>query len=280
MKQNNSIDQYIEQLHEAFGKIPYFEVLQKSDIAKDIFDSLTNKMLEVSNLRSLYQDYYCSAAIECIKHQRNVITKSKYVSVTIDIENELQDIYYLTIRNGYVHLFHSVESFMRLLFDKVNTVCIKENNRPIEKYCFENYNFNIGKHWRRTNQTVEKINWITNRVKHYDGFPSNEINQLPIHYLLLSKFAFDEKVRIKIEIDELVKDINEILDFFITISFIIAKLYVLQLCESLVKSLNNQEEIPLDVRDKINIFQNSYSALHNEILKIIELWKYIGIDEK
>ena len=280
MKQNNSIDQYIEQLHEAFGKIPYFEVLQKSDIAKDIFDSLTNKMIEVSNLRSLYQDYYCPAAIECIKYQRRIITKSKYISINVDIEDELQDIYYLTIRNGYVHLFHSIESYMHLLFSKVNEVCIKENNQPIEKYCIENYNFNIKKHWRRTNQTVDKINWITNRVKHYDGFPSNEIYQLPIHYLLLTEFAFDEKARIKIEIDELVKDINETLEFFVTISFVIAKLYVLQLCKSLVKSVKGQNEISADVRDTIDIFQNSYEALHNEMLKIVELWKYIGIDDK
>jgi hypothetical protein len=280
MKQNNSIDQYIEQLNEAFGKVPHFDVLQKSDVAKDIFDSLTNKMVEVSNLRSLYQEYYVPAAIECIKHQRKIIAKSKYITVTNDIENELQNIYYLTIRNGYVHLFHSVESFMRLLFNKVNAVCIKENNRPIEEYCFENYNFNIGKHWRRTNQTVEKINWITNRVKHYDGFPSNEVSQLPIHYLLLVEFTFDEKTRIKVEIDELVKDINETLAFFVTMSFIIAKLYILQLCESLSKSLKKPEGIPLYVRDKIYTFQNSYNTLHDEILKIIELWKYIGIDEK
>ena len=281
MKKDNSIDQYIKQLQEAFSKAPYFEVLQKSDIATDIFDSLIAKMVEVNNLKSLYQDYYCPAAIECIKRQQKLISKSKYISKSDDVEEELQDIYYLTIRNGYVHLFHSIESFVRLLFDKINAVCVTENNMEIEKYCLERYKFNIGRHWKRINQSVEKVNWINNRVKHYDGFPSNEINQLPIHYLLLLiDFSFDEKKKIKIEIDELVRDISETLDFFVMVSFIVAKLYTLQLCEQLVNSLMNNKEMPFEYREKISLFENSYNGLHNEVSRIVELWKQMGVDEK
>ncbi|MCD7963658.1 MAG: hypothetical protein LUF90_08990, partial [Rikenellaceae bacterium] len=221
----NTYDKYIEEVSKTLLQVPNFEKIEQDPQMQKIFDSLYAKMVEVSNLRELYEKYYCPAARECIRKQTKLIQKSKYLKGNNEALEKLQDIYYSTIRMGYVQLFHYVESYVNVsLFPQLNIICQDSDIKTVQWYCTTNYNYNIEKHWKQPlDFTIEKINWITRRVKHNDGFPINEHNKWPTHYLLKNhEFRFEESKRFQIEIDEFIQDINDTLDFlsrFTTIVF-------------------------------------------------------------
>ncbi|MCD7907674.1 MAG: hypothetical protein LUH04_08340, partial [Clostridium sp.] len=73
----NPYDVYIEQLTKSFLVIPNFDKIGQDYQIQKIFECLSAKMVEISNLRVLYEKYYCPAAKECIKVQTKLIEEAK-----------------------------------------------------------------------------------------------------------------------------------------------------------------------------------------------------------
>lgn len=132
----NPYDTYIEELSKLFISIPNFDKIDQDAQMRKIFDSLCTKMIEISSLRELYEKYYCPAAKDCIKKQTKLIEESKYLHNNKEVKEGLIDIYYSTVRMGYVQLFHFVESYVNIsLFPQMREICKESNVENIEQYC-------------------------------------------------------------------------------------------------------------------------------------------------
>jgi hypothetical protein len=273
---NNTIDKYIVEYRKIFDSIPHYQTLQDSPDEKELFDSLIGKMMEINNLKHLYQNYLYPSAQKCRNEQRKLISKSKIILKNSDLRkevlSEIDDIPYSIIRMGYVQLFHFIESSVKVLFEKIDLICEKNAYKSVSDYVLERHHIDIKKHWCTIDQDVEKINWISNRVKHDDGLPIYDINRLPIEYLLPDEFPFDKNQRIKLELTDFISDIDNGTSFLAQISNIAMKLYVVQILTSFINGVNIQHQAMKDV-------QKANEDLEEHLNKYFGLIKTIGIKE-
>lgn len=276
MSPNNTIDRFIVEYHKMFDSVPYFQTLQDSPDEKDLFESLIGKMLEISNLKCLYQNYLYPSAQKCHHKQRKFISKSKIVRKHSDLKknvlSEIDDLPYSVIRMGYVQLFHLIDGCVKILFEKIDLICEKNAYKLVSEYVLQRYHIDIKKHWCTIDEDIEKINWISNRVKHDDGFPVHDVNRLPLKYLLPDEFPFGTNQRIKIELADYISDVDKGTNFLNEISQIALKLYALQALTSFINGVNIQHQAIIDI-------QKATEDLEKHLDKYFGLIKTMGIRE-
>jgi len=219
---SNPIDILVERLSENFTKVKDFDKLQESDEGKRLFDLIIKSTSEMENFQTLFLNYYIPSANKSIADSWNQISKSKYKHLLNISKNELKENLYETIRLGYVGLFHKYESYLKSLVDATNFL-LKELNEEnnllsIEDYCKKEFKINIFKS-HHIFAIVSRINYISNCVKHCDGFPIKE----PIHPDFTNSNR-DEKIRIekdifKIDIDRLKSHCQLLMSQIMTIGF-------------------------------------------------------------
>lgn len=195
---SNSIDILVERLSENFGKVKDFDKLQDSEEGKRLFDLIIKSISEMENFQTLFLRYYIPSANKSIADSWNQISKSKYKHLLNISKDDLKENLYETIRLGYIGLFHKYESYLKSLVDATNFL-LKELNEEnnllsIEDYCKKEFKINIFKS-HHLFSIVSRINYVSNCVKHWDGFPVKE----PIHQDFINSNR-SEKIRIEKEI--------------------------------------------------------------------------------
>ncbi|RKD86003.1 hypothetical protein [Mangrovibacterium diazotrophicum] len=202
----NTIDVLIERLSESFAKIKNFNILQESEEGRRLFDLIVKSSSELENFQTLFLNYYIPASNKSIVDSWNQVKTSKYKHLINISKDELKDNLYETIRLGYVGLFHKYESYLKSLVDAVNFLLKElndENNlMSIEDYCKKEFKINIFKS-HHLFPITERINYISNCIKHWDGYPVKE----PI--ILDFKYS-DPNKKIQIESEEFKSDIERL----------------------------------------------------------------------
>ena len=194
-KRFNSIDLIIENLSKGFSTIKDFNKVQETEEGRKLFNLIIKTTSDLENLESLFLNYYVPASNKSISDTWNEISRSKYKNLLNLSKADLKDNYYETIRLGYVGLFHKYESYRRSLIETANFLFkdLQEENglENIENYCKSEFGINI---YRCHNlfPITEKVNYISNCVKHKDGYPIKE----PIHKDFI---AYPENKKIEIE---------------------------------------------------------------------------------
>ncbi|OFX69671.1 MAG: hypothetical protein A2X12_01140 [Bacteroidetes bacterium GWE2_29_8] len=225
MKNKNSIDSLIEYIKNVLSEIPNFKLVQTDPNASKLFNSIVAKYSDIQSFKTLYKMYYIPAANRAIIDTRKELKTSIYKKYIIITDDELKENYYETIRLGYVGLFHKIENFVKEMLVQANLILNihKEEKDSIENYYKNNYKFTFN-NWKE-DPIIEKINWISNCEKHYDGFPLKEPNLLN-----LPKYEKIKKVH-----EDFYKDIdyvaeifykNKLLEIFMLSSFKMIKDYI------------------------------------------------------
>jgi hypothetical protein len=202
----NTFDLLIERLVANFSEVKDFEKLQESEEGKRLFDLLVKSVSEMESYRSLFLEYYIPASNKSIHDSWNLLHNSRYKSLINITKEDLKDNLYETIRLGYIGLFHKYESYLKSAVSTVDFFLKELNNEcnllTIDDYCKKEFKFSI----YRTHDKfaiTSKLNYISNCVKHYDGFPVKE----PIH----KDFIFaNVKEKIKLEKETFKTDIDRL----------------------------------------------------------------------
>lgn len=207
MKKQNSIDLLVENLASEFSKIKNFELTQDDPLGNKVFTFIVKHASELTSFKNLFVQYYLPASLKSSQEYTRELKFSKYRHLIKIDTDELKENYYETIRLGYVGAFHKYETYIKnvsSLMDDFFFHLFDENNyQKIESYLRENFNIELRKSINKF-YTSEKINWISNCVKHYDGFPIKE----PI----LSSFLYiDKNKKIQIESKEFKEDLDNLL---------------------------------------------------------------------
>jgi len=251
----NNLDSLIENLVTEFLKIPNFELTQTNSDANRIFNLVLRKFSEIQDFKTLFLNYYIPSSNKAIVETKREINSSHYKNLINISGEQLKENLYDIIRLGYVGLFHKIESFVNDVLKEANNlfreIDVNEDNISIEEYFKTHYNFKFN-NWKR-DSNIEKINWISNCVKHYDGFPRKEPK---------SKYFKDwpENEKLKITVEEFKEDIDYVINSFLKLT--LAQIMSFGLYKMTMTSIN-AEEMTEEIRKTLNDFESKIRFLMN-----------------
>ena len=221
-KASNRLDVLIEKLATEFAKIPNFELTQTDDLAKRVWQTIMFRLSDLSSFKELVSNHFIPATNKAIFQAKQEIATSRYKHL-IKIDNSLlNETYYDTIRNAYVSLFHKFESYIGDVIKIASIMFEDPENKlkeQIDKYAKRKFGFDI-KNWHQFYIT-QKINWICNCVKHYDGYPIKK--PVPIFFQNIP-----EDKRIELTVDDFKRDCDMLTQFsplYLQIMFVISSYY-------------------------------------------------------
>ena len=249
-KKINKFDLLIGNLSHEFAKIPNFELTQTDQDANRIFNLVITKFSEIQDYKTLYKQYFIPATNKAIADSKKEINSSFYKKIININDDILKENYYEVIRLGYVGLFHKIENFVKDLLSEANIIFNKESNISIEKFYEKEYNFKF-KNWH-SSYFIFKINWISNCVKHYGGYPLKEVK-----FDYLNKHPKDEKI--KITHQEFFEDIDSVANTY----------FQTKLGEVMSLSLFKMFKDEHSEDDISDNFRSQYIELEETIKKII-----------
>jgi hypothetical protein len=251
-KKQNPFDVLVENLINEFSKIKNFNLLSEDERGKQMFNFVTYRMSEITSMKALYANTFLPAVNRDIVESINQMKVSRYKAYfTIDKE-QVKELYYDTIRMGYVQLFHRLENFYKDLLKMANYLFNQDSTITIETYYKEVYKVDIVKNWKK-NFLCEKVNWVCNRVKHTDGFPDDNY---PID---VSEFLHPKGQRLKIEKEEFINDIDFIQKFYITLMQIV---FALSSYKMLISDFKVDDEfISSDLRKQMLEFEGKIQTV-------------------
>lgn len=220
MKKNNPIDILVENLVQQFSQINNFSLTQDDPLGNKMFNFVVKYISEINSFKNLFIQYYLPASLRASQDFQKNLKSSKYKHLINITNHELKENYYETIRLGYVGAYHKYESYLKDL--------LRILNEFFKELDFENNFLELNSYLKKiidkdllktinSFKISEKINWISNCVKHYDGFPIKE--PMP-DYLQ----HFDSSKKIEIESSEFRKDLDDLAaqcQFILSILFMV-----------------------------------------------------------
>lgn len=211
MKQKlNPLDERIAAFSNEFAKIPNFSrSMQDPEIAK-AHKFIVAKITGIAATKDLIIRSFMPAVQKEINATLLNIRTSTYKEIIKNVDFDLEDLKYETIRLGYVLTFHKYENFVKQflsLWESLSTSITAETNQALENYIKNQFNFNP-KAWHEF-PSVHKISFISNCTKHQDGKCKldNPAYKKPLAYLTFS----DDDI-IKPTVQEYRKDIDMLLE--------------------------------------------------------------------
>jgi hypothetical protein len=184
--------------------------MQDDETGKKLFNFIVKRIAEIHSFKSLFTHYYLPAASKAVVDDLNEIQKSKYKHLLIISREELKENYYETIRLGYIGMFHKYENYIADLILHAELLAFDENeiSLPLTKYVEQEFNYKI-KDWK-ISPTINRLNWISNCNKHYDGYPKKEPKHPSYSHL-------PDNERMKFTKDDFVKDIEALIKHYTSI---------------------------------------------------------------
>lgn len=262
----NSIDLLVERLSENFAKVKDFDKLQESEEGKRLFDLIIKSTSEMENFQALFLNYYIPSANKSIVDSWNQVSKSKYKHLLNISKDELKENLYETIRLGYVGLFHKYESYLKSLVDATNFLLKELNNEnnllSIEEYCKKEFKINIFKSHDHFDIT-KRINYISNAVKHNDGFHREEIHPDFLNPDINKRIVVDKET-FKSDIDRLKSHCQLLMSQIITIGF---KQYFELDYETIKKSLKPELKESLETKQKLEEIIKNFDFVLSDFKK-------------
>lgn len=209
MKKQNSYDILMEKLTTEFSNIPNFGLTQTNEDVRKLFNITSYRMAEIVSYKNLVCSNFVPSVNKAIFDSKKEYRESKYKHLINIDEVDFSETLHETIRLSYVGLFHKIENFVNDVIVMTNALMKigdeEKQETDIMKWTKEHFGFRI-KDWN-DNIFFYKINWISNCVKHYDGFPTKKPKPLICEH-------FKESERMKIGVDEFKKDCDDLIKFY------------------------------------------------------------------
>ncbi len=172
-----------------------------------MFNMIMFRVSDISSYRDLICNQFIPVVNKTIVLARQDVRASRYKEFLNEKEIAFEETLHDVIRLAYVGLFHKLEAFMEdllkvpeyLFFDLLN------KDVSVDKWVNDKYGFKF-KDWRRFYIT-NRVNWICNCVKHYDGFPLKVPKPAGFEF-------HSENKRLVLTRENFRKDCDELLKFY------------------------------------------------------------------
>ena len=141
--------------------------------AVDTYQTMLMNMFEIRQIRDLFGKEYLRKASKSIVEERKEWLKSKWKKIFNITDEQLKSNYYETLRLGYIGLFHKYEGYSSIIVKKfeIQFSDAWETKDDLVKFIESEFNIKrFNRYWTITPR-LERINWIVNSCKHFNGFP-------------------------------------------------------------------------------------------------------------
>jgi hypothetical protein len=207
-KSTNSFEKMVEGFIAEFSKVENIGLLSSDEMANKIFKKITYRIADLNAYKNLVVSQFIPAINKAVAAIRNDVKKSKYKGLPpvkeIDFDETVQD----TLRFAYVSVFHKLENYLTDVLEIADSLFNYSggSQEPMAIWVKKKLGFDI-KHVRQF-RLIRKINFISNCVKHKDGYPL--LPSPPAEY----EHA-DRRVRIKLTAAEFKQDCEQLNEFYI-----------------------------------------------------------------
>ncbi len=164
---DNRLENFVVSLIEIEGMK---EIL--SDVSKGkLIAFQIRTIIELTALKSTMLNKYIPDAVRSAKSVRKQATKSKYRAYfsKVNFDESVHEV----IRLGYVNIYHKLESYRAELISLVNERGRELYHKEVDiaAYLLQRaHKFKIDD-LNNYPETIKRINWICNCIKHYGGYP-------------------------------------------------------------------------------------------------------------
>ncbi|MXS71631.1 hypothetical protein GSF70_10420 [Flavobacteriaceae bacterium W22] len=266
----NPIDTLVENLVKQFSQIPDFSLTQDDPLGNKMFNFVVRYISEISAFKNLFVQYYLPASLRASHDFQKNLKSSKYKHLINITNEELKENYYETIRLGYVGAYHKYESYLKdllnILDEFFKDLDFENNFIDINSY-LKNI---IEKDLLKTVNSFkisEKINWISNCVKHYNGFPIKQPIPINLQYFDHSRKIEIESSEFKEDLDKLVAQCQLILSILFMTGFhqVLSQEFIL--IKSQLKEENQHQEKVKKIKDDLFFVINGFFGNNDKSLK-------------
>ena len=205
-KSKNEFDVIFEALLSEGNKIKNPSEFFNDERNKRYYINITSGLVAIDQTKKIFVNEYIPIAEKIILQSKKQYKNSKFKDLIQANNQDFDELYYETIRLGYIALFHKYEAFTQILETELNLFFedLNETNVKFKSFAKKEFNFEVYENWR-ISKNIKRINWINVSSKHYNGFPkktqSNEFNYFP------------ENSKLRFEIDYFIRDCDYIFTF-------------------------------------------------------------------
>jgi predicted nucleic-acid-binding protein len=174
MAKVNSFDLIVDKLITALNNVKDFQLMAESEHGKRFVNLSVIRQAEIREFKTLFVSHFIPKASMLYVETRNNYLKSKYKGKIFLSEDQLKENVYETIRLGYVGMYHKYESYVTDLIQcaELNFSEMDTGISSLEKYVKENFSHELSKKKGKYDKPIiQKLNWIADSIKHFDGFP-------------------------------------------------------------------------------------------------------------
>lgn len=217
-KTKNGYDALIENLMEAFLKIPNIDLVNTDSTANKMFNIICFRLVDMSSFKELVLKHYIPATNKAIATSIAEVNASRYKHLLKIPRHEFQETLFQTIRLSYVGLFHKLESYVNDVMEMADLLIENKTGESVEKFAKRKFNLSL-RDWQLFHIS-HKFNWVSNCAKHYDGFPKKTPKPLFCE-------DFPEDKRLELNTEEFKRDSEYLLNVcpsYLQIFFAIAQL--------------------------------------------------------
>lgn len=201
-KAYNPIDDLIEQLAEKFKAIPNIELVQTDSTAATMFDFAVRRFAGMQAYKTLIAKTVMPAVNKSNFEMKEYARKSIYRELAPQMMEEIEENFYEMVRLSYVGMFHKYENYVYELINLGEKMVKQADKEGLTRYIREIFNFKF-EDWLNSNIT-HRINWISNCIKHKDGYPVKE--NPPIEFMIV-----DAKRKIRLTKEQFISDVDVLL---------------------------------------------------------------------
>jgi|SRR5450432_1753033 len=258
-KSTNQFDQMVDLFIGKFRNIENIELLQADALANSIFKKITYRIADLNSYKILVISQFIPAVNKTVASVRNDVRRSRYRAFLPDKEFDFEDSIQDILRFGYVSLFHKLENYLTDVFAVADSLLSysDEDQESVLIWAKRKLDFDF-KHWRQF-RLIHKINYISNCVKHKDGYPL-------LQYPPMEYENIDRKLRISLSVTEFKQDCEELNDLYIKYLQIAFMLRQYQYAEQMYSDPKSKFLSP---GDEI-IREEKFRSLETLILKYID----------
>ena len=224
MAKPNKLDNYINHVAASLNQVNGFDKLISTKAGMEYYMFIHSCIADVKVYKSLVYDYLLPAANRAKMDLITDINRSVYKKQLNFTNTQLNESYNDVLRHGYVVIFHKVEYFLDTLpgiaanlFEEVAIVDKKEVLVKYKDY-FGKY---ANKDWK-VSETIQRINWIANTVKHSNGIPEKK-------YMIEQFKHLPEGEKIVLTTKDWISDIDKLVEVYPV---------MVELCVAIVKGLS------------------------------------------
>jgi hypothetical protein len=249
-KNVNPIDDLIIKLAEQFRNIPNLDLINTDPQANKMFQFAVRRFGGLHDYKTLFAKAVIPAVNKSKFEMKEYARKSAFRELAPKMVDEIEENFNEIIRIAYVGMFHKYENFIYELQDLAEKMVNEAGKQGLVKYIKDTFNFKF-LDWLSSDIT-HRINWISNCIKHKDGYPVKE--DPPISYMLV-----DKSKKIVLTKDEFIADVDLLLKQM-ELALIIMKAFVMHMITfndemdtSLYSTefIERQKAIKIEVEDKI-----------------------------